>query len=100
VELAQEFARWVQADPRFELAVPPPLNLVCFRHRGGDALNQALMERLNGGGELFLTHTRMQDRMTLRMCIGQTQTEKRHVERAWRRIREAAAGLERNQAQG
>jgi hypothetical protein len=42
----------------------------------------------------------MQDRMTLRMCIGQTQTEKRHVERAWRRIREAAVGLERNQAQG
>jgi aromatic-L-amino-acid decarboxylase len=58
------------------------------------------MDRLNGGGELFLTHTRMQDRMTLRMCIGQTQTEKRHVERAWRRIREAAVGLERNQAQG
>jgi aromatic-L-amino-acid decarboxylase len=100
VELAQEFARWVQADPRFELAVPPPLNLVCFRHRGGDALNQALMDRLNGGGELFLTHTRVQDRMTLRMCIGQTQTEKRHVERAWRRIRETAADLERNQAEG
>jgi hypothetical protein len=37
--------------------------------------------------------------MTLRMCIGQTQTEKRHVERAWRRIRETAADLESHQAE-
>jgi aromatic-L-amino-acid decarboxylase len=93
VALAQEFARWVQADPRFELAVPPPLNLVCFRLRGGDELNQALMERLNAGGDLYLTHTRLRDRLTLRMSIGQTQTERRHVERAWQRIREVAAEL-------
>jgi aromatic-L-amino-acid decarboxylase len=95
VALAQEFAGWVQADPCFELAVTPPLNLVCFRHRGGDDRNQALMDRLNRSGDLFLTHTRLQDRLTLRMCIGQTQTERRHVERAWRRIREVAAELER-----
>jgi aromatic-L-amino-acid decarboxylase len=95
VALAQEFAGWVQAEPHFELAVRPPLNLVCFRHRGGDELNQALMDRLNGSGDLFLTHTRLQDRLTLRMCIGQTQTERRHVERAWRRICEVAAELER-----
>jgi hypothetical protein len=42
----------------------------------------------------------MQDRMTLRMCIGQTQTERRHVERAWQRIREVAADLDRHQAEG
>jgi aromatic-L-amino-acid decarboxylase len=95
VALAREFARWVQAAPRFELAAEPPLNLVCFRHRGGDELNQTLMDRLNGSGDLFLTHTRMQDRLTLRMCIGQTQTERRHVERAWRRICEVAGELEK-----
>jgi aromatic-L-amino-acid decarboxylase len=95
VALAREFARWVQTAPRFELAVDPPLNLVCFRHRGGDELNQALMDRLNGSGDLFLTHTRMQDRLTLRMCIGQTQTERRHVERAWRRICEVAGELDK-----
>jgi aromatic-L-amino-acid decarboxylase len=93
VALAQEFAGWVQADPRFELAVTPPLNLVCFRHRGGDGLNQALMDRLNQSGDLYLTHTRLQDRLTLRLCVGQTHTERRHVERAWRRIRETAAAL-------
>jgi len=94
VALAQEFAGWVQADPRFELAVTPPLNLVCFRHRAGDDLNQALMDRLNHSGDLYLTHTRLQDRLTLRLCVGQTHTERRHVERAWRRIREETASLE------
>ncbi|TFG43743.1 MAG: aspartate aminotransferase family protein, partial [Syntrophobacterales bacterium] len=74
VALAQEFADWVQAEPDFELAVAPPLNLVCFRHRGGDSLNQALMDRLNASGALFLTHTRLQDRLTLRLCVGQTHT--------------------------
>jgi aromatic-L-amino-acid decarboxylase len=94
VALAQEFAGWVQADPRFELAVTPPLNLVCFRLRAGDDVNQALMDRLNQSGDLYLTHTRLQDRLTLRLCVGQTHTERRHVERAWRRIREEAAQLE------
>lgn len=94
VALAQEFAGWVQEDPRFELAAPAPLNLVCFRHRGGDALNQQLMDRLNQSGALYLTHTRLNGRLTLRLCVGQTNTEARHVERAWRLIQEAAAEIE------
>jgi aromatic-L-amino-acid decarboxylase len=91
VELAQQFASWVQQDKDFEVAAPVPLNLVCFRHRGGDAVNQAILDRLNQSGDLYLTHTRLNDRLTLRMSIGQTQTELRHVERAWQRIREEAA---------
>jgi aromatic-L-amino-acid decarboxylase len=90
VELAQQFASWVKADADFELAAPAPLNLVCFRHCGGDAVNQAIMDRLNESGDLFLTHTRLNDRLTLRLSIGQRRTELRHVERAWVRIREEA----------
>ena len=90
VELAQQFASWVKADNRFELAAPVPLNLVCFRHKGGDEANQGLMERLNRSGDLYLTHTKLSGRTTLRMCIGQTNTEARHVERAWKRIQEEA----------
>jgi len=90
VELAHEFAGWVEADPDFELAVAPPLNLVCFRHRGRDQVNEAIMERLNASGDLYLTHTRLDDRFTLRLCVGQTHTEREHVERAWERIRGAA----------
>jgi len=90
VELAQQFADWVREDDRFEIAAPAPLNLVCFRHKGGDEVNQRLMERLNASGDLYLTHTRLDDRITLRLCIGQTNTMARHVERAWKRIREEA----------
>ncbi|MGH9393028.1 MAG: pyridoxal phosphate-dependent decarboxylase family protein, partial [Terriglobales bacterium] len=86
VALAQQFAGWVQSDPDFDLAAPAPLNLVCFRHRGGDACNQALLERLNRSGALYLTHTKLDGRFTLRMSIGQLQTEARHVAQAWRRI--------------
>ncbi|MBE9507199.1 MAG: aspartate aminotransferase family protein, partial [Chloroflexi bacterium] len=75
------------------LAAPAPLNLVCFRHRGGDEINQRLLDHLNQSGELYLTHTRLNDQLTLRLCVGQTHTESHHVERAWKRIREIAAEL-------
>ncbi len=90
VAWAQELADWVEDDPRFELAAPVPLNLVCFRHVGGDAANQRLLEGLNASGRLFLTHARLDDRLTLRLSIGQTTTERRHVEAAWQHISELA----------
>jgi aromatic-L-amino-acid/L-tryptophan decarboxylase len=93
VELAQEFARWVEADNRFELAAPAPLNLICFRHKAGDAANQTLMDRLNRSGDLYLTHTKLNDRITLRFCVGQTNTQARHVRRAWQRIQEEAGAF-------
>jgi aromatic-L-amino-acid decarboxylase len=93
VALAQQFAGWVKASAQFELAAPVPLNLVCFRHRGGDEVNRELLERLNRSGALYLTHTVLNGRHTLRLCVGQTWTEARHVEQAWRRIQETAAEL-------
>jgi len=86
VRLAQEFAGWVRADPRFELAVEPPLNLVCFRHTAGDEATQTLLDRLNATGELYLTHTRLNDRLTIRFSVGGTWTQRRHVEQAWELI--------------
>jgi len=94
VRLAQKFAEWVRNDSRFEVAAPAVLNLVCFRLRAGDATNQALMERLNASGDLFLTHTKLDGKFTLRFCVGQTQTQERHVERAWARIQEESTKLE------
>ena len=94
VALAQDFAGWIEASADFELAAPAPLNLICFRHRDGEEVSKAIMEQLNASGDLFLTHTRLDDRFTLRLCVGQTHTERRHVERAWMRIQEAAAVVE------
>jgi aromatic-L-amino-acid decarboxylase len=95
VELAREFAGWVSASGDFELAAPVPLQLVCFRHRAGDDFNERLLERLNASGVLYLTHTRLNGRFTLRLSVGQTHTELRHVRAAWERIQAAAAELRR-----
>jgi aromatic-L-amino-acid decarboxylase len=96
VRIAQQFAARVREDSRFELAAPVPLNLVCFRLRSGDEDNQKLMERLNQSGDLYLTHTKLDGKMTLRLCVGQTHTEARHVERAWQRIQQETARLEKS----
>lgn len=93
VTLAQQFKAWVETDPDFELLAPAPLNLICFRHRSGDAFNETLLQRLNASGRLYLTHTRLNDQFALRFCVGQTYTEAEHVERAWALIRTTAADL-------
>jgi aromatic-L-amino-acid decarboxylase len=93
VELAQQLANWVKNSADFELAAPVPLNLVCFRHKAGDDFNRQLLERLNCSGALYLTHTVLKGRYTLRLCVGQTWTEARHVDAAWRRIQETAQGM-------
>jgi aromatic-L-amino-acid decarboxylase len=90
VDLARQFADWVAASEHFELAAPRPLNLVCFRHKGGDEINRRIQERLNQSGALFLSHTVLNGRHTLRLCVGQTHTALNHVQKAWELIQEAA----------
>jgi aromatic-L-amino-acid/L-tryptophan decarboxylase len=93
VRVAQQFAGWVRGDARFEIAAPVTLNLICFRLLAGDSANQLLMEKLNSSGDLFLTHTKLDGKFTLRLCVGQLNTQERHVEHAWERIQEEAAKL-------
>jgi aromatic-L-amino-acid decarboxylase len=93
IQLAQDFARWVEASDDFELVAPAPLNLVCFSHKGGDALNHKLLDRLNESGKLYLTHTTLAGRYALRFCVGQTYTEARHVRQAWEQIQRTAKEL-------
>jgi aromatic-L-amino-acid decarboxylase len=90
VALAQEVKQWVENDARFELAAPVPLNLVCFRHKGSDRINEEIMNHLNQSGAVHLTHTKLGGKMVLRLAIGGTYTERRHVVGAWRLISDAA----------
>lgn len=89
VELAREFAGWISQSPDFELVIPPPLNLVCFRYRGSDEDNMALMQKINSGGEIFFTHTKLHGQVVLRLCIAQTHTTRGDVEKAWKIISDA-----------
>lgn len=93
VALAQEFKYWVLEHPDFILAAPAPLNLVCFRHQAGDEVTQAIMERANASGRMFLSHTKLDERFVLRLVVGQAQTEARHVRRAWETLLDAAAAV-------
>jgi aromatic-L-amino-acid decarboxylase len=93
VELAQTFARWVKESEDFELFVEPPLNLVCFRHKKSDDFNMKLMNTINETGKIFFTHTKLNNHVVLRMSIGQTYTEEKHVQEAWKLIQETAGNI-------
>jgi aromatic-L-amino-acid decarboxylase len=100
IALARELEQWVLAAPDFELLAPRSLALLNFRYRPAgiagpalDSLNQQLIDRLNDSGALYLTQNRVGGAVAIRVSIGQTSTERRHVEAAWRRIRDTARSL-------
>jgi aromatic-L-amino-acid/L-tryptophan decarboxylase len=94
LELADRFATMVDADPDWERVAPVPFSTVCFRRRGGsDDDNAAIMDAVNRTGEVFLSHTRLDGRFTIRLAVGNLRTEERHVDRAWQLLREAAARI-------
>lgn len=97
VRLARSFEGWVRAEPGWEVSAPVPFSLVVFRFapRGTsgealDDLNLAILERLNAGGEAFLTHTRLHGRVVLRLSVGNLRTREEHLARTWELLREAA----------
>ena len=100
IRLAQLFAGWVDAHPRFERLAPVPFSVVCFRTRcdGGDTpadqLNERLLELVNATGEIFLSHTRLNGRFSLRLAIGNLRTTEAHVRRAWELLTQARAQLD------
>jgi aromatic-L-amino-acid decarboxylase len=93
IRMAQEFAKWIRESEDFELIAPAPLNLVCFAHKNGDDFNKKLLETINQSGKMYFTHTVINGRYLLRMCIGQTNTNENHVQQAWQTIQNAVAQL-------
>jgi len=99
--LAKEFASWVEASPDWELLAPTPLALVCFRAcpkvdgetdviraKRLDALNEAIMHGVNATGKALLSHTKLNDKLTLRLSIGNIRTTEKHVEQVWQLLNE------------
>jgi aromatic-L-amino-acid decarboxylase len=91
VRLAQLFASWVEDEPGWEIAAPHALSVVCFRREGSDEENAAILERVNRSGEAFLSQTRLDGRLVLRLAIGNARTTEDDVRRAWAALQEAAA---------
>jgi aromatic-L-amino-acid decarboxylase len=102
--LAREFAGWVEESPEWELLAPVPFSVVCFRARGGgvtgvagaarlDALNERLMNAVNATGEVFISHTKLNGVLTLRLAVGNIRTTSRHVRRAWELLNEKLSDI-------
>ncbi len=101
IRLAQEFARWVEAHPDFEVMAPHPFSVVCFRWVPGgksaeevDGLNQKLIEAVNRSGEFYLSNTVLHEKFVLRAAIGNIRTTSEHVARLWELVVEKSRGLE------
>ena len=100
--LAAEVRDWIDANPDWERLAPVPFSTVCFRyHPAGieeaqlDDLNAAVMDAVNRTGEVFLSHTRLAGRFTIRLAVGNLRTEQRHVARAWALLQREAERLSR-----
>jgi aromatic-L-amino-acid decarboxylase len=89
LRLARLFASWVEAEPGWEVVAPVPFSVVCFRREGSDEENEALMERVNATGEVYLSHTRLDDRFVIRLAVGNARTTEADVARAWELLRSA-----------
>jgi len=94
IQLAELFESWVTKHPDFEIITKRNLNVVCFRYHPGNIsneeeinqINENLENDINSEGKIFLTHTKVHEKYTLRMVIAQTNVEEKHVEEAWRVI--------------
>jgi aromatic-L-amino-acid decarboxylase len=100
IEMGQTFAAWVDTTPDWERLAPVPFSTICFRWNppslAGDAAaidqaNARIMDAVNRTGEVFLSHTRLDDRFTIRLSVGNLRTEPEHVARAWALLLQAAA---------
>jgi glutamate/tyrosine decarboxylase-like PLP-dependent enzyme len=101
IALATYLADRVRSSPDLELTAPPGLSVVCFRLLGRDlgdeesiaALNRAVLERLQLGGEAFLSSTELRGRFTLRACIVNYRSTRLDVDRMLEAVRALAAQL-------
>jgi len=93
VRYANWFEQQIEESSNFELVIPAKLNVICFRYNSGNQeeeqlaiCNAQLLERINNSGEAYLTHTKIKGKYAIRMVIGQTYVQLKHVEKAWNLI--------------
>jgi aromatic-L-amino-acid/L-tryptophan decarboxylase len=88
IRLAELFEGWVRDEPGWEVCAPRHFSLVCFRRDGSDEENEAILDRVNASGEIFVSHTKLDGRYVLRLAIGNDRTTEDDVRRAWDVLRD------------
>jgi aromatic-L-amino-acid decarboxylase len=83
LNLAESAHYLLGMDPRLELPYRPQLSTVVFRLRdGNDAANQDLLHHINSSRRIYLSSTRVNGEVTLRLCVLSHRTHTRHVAEA------------------
>lgn len=100
IGIASKLKNMISREADFELLAPVVISVVCFRYKPAgrseeelNALNEKLNHILNDSGKIYLTHTKLRGKYTLRMVTAQTEVTLEHVENAWELIRATARGL-------
>jgi len=100
LQLARQFAEWVDSSEEFQRVAPVPFSTVCFRHRApglspeeANRFNERLLEAVNATGQAYLSHTVLRGQYVLRLAVGNLRTELRHVRRCWELLQEHARTL-------
>ena len=94
IQWAQQFAALVESHASFELVAPVSLSVVCFRYKGTDEQNKAILEKINSTGRVFLISTVLHGKLVLRLTVGNLATTWEDVQEAWELIEKAAASLD------
>jgi aromatic-L-amino-acid decarboxylase len=100
ISIAAQLAEMISKESDFELLAPVVISLVCFRYIPSglteeqiNVLNEKLNHQLNDSGKIYLSHTVLNGKYTLRMVTAQTNVNFQHVEKAWHLIKETARSL-------
>lgn len=104
IRLGQLLADWVDGAADFERLAPAPFSTVCFRYAPAqtdeatrERLNRQIHARINDSGAAFISHTTLAGKGSLRVAIGNIQTEERHIRALWQLLRETAAAVLREE---
>ena len=91
VDLAGDLTRRIEDDARLALVAPTHFGLVSFRHVDGDARTSEVADAINGSGRYHVTTSVIDGRAFIRVAVGQTTTEARHVDGLWDVVDASAA---------
>lgn len=101
IYLAKELRSWIEDENEFEIMAPTPFSTVCFRfypkgksEQELNKLNEELLDKINQSGKIFLSHTKLNGKFTIRLTIGSIRHERRHIEEAWILIKSLSSQLE------
>ena len=93
MHITKKLKEWISKDDRFEIIAPTPLTLICFRLKGSNDENEKLLHNINKSGSMYLSHTKLDNKYTLRFSIGTSTSSLDHVKNSWKKIQEFAAKL-------